>query len=149
MMEMYMRWILIVLFSNLRVDSQTEEGITRRDVFVSRTEKNSNQTLYVGIYDEGYKRPWSMLGMTSRDGGRTFSAGEGPFVCADATLLYNLAHGCPDGSAVDDGKGGVHMVFDWNTNLGPTSKVRHLRIRKRLCAIHFPCLGQRFGLPAL
>ena len=44
MMEINLRWILIVLFSNLRVDSQTEEGITRRDVFVSRTEKNSNQT---------------------------------------------------------------------------------------------------------
>ena len=26
--------------------------------------------------------------------------------------------GCPDGSAVDDGKGGVHIVFDWSTGLG-------------------------------
>ena len=33
-------------------------------------------------------------------------------------LLFNKSHGCPDGSAVPDGAGGVHIVFDWSTGLG-------------------------------
>jgi hypothetical protein len=85
-------------------------------------QRNLNQTLYIGLYGSGYKAPWSMLGMDSNDGGRHWTASKGPLVCDGKTLLYNISHGCPDGSAVDDGKGGVHMVFDWNTNLGLGSR---------------------------
>ena len=37
---------------------------------------------------------------------------------AEQELLFNKSHGCPDGSAVADGAGGVHIVFDWSTGLG-------------------------------
>merc|ERR1712166_224218 len=84
--------------------------------------QNRNQTLYVGLYDTGYKRPFSMLAVESKSGGRSWSVSQGPLICDDKTTLFNISHGCPDGSAVDDGNGGVHMVFDWTTALGATSK---------------------------
>lgn len=76
--------------------------------------ENINQTLYVGLYGKDYAMPWSMLGLSSTDGGKEWAASKGALVCDSKTLLYNLSHGCPDGSAVDDGSGGVHMVFDWS-----------------------------------
>ena len=82
-------------------------------------ERNVNQTLYIGLYGDNYAKPWSMLGASSTDGGRSFEPSKKPLVCDGVrTLLFNLTHGCPDGSAVDDGRGGVHMVFDWTTALG-------------------------------
>jgi hypothetical protein len=73
----------------------------------------------------GYAKPYSMLGLGSTDGGHTFVPSTGPLVCSGNTTLFpgigpNGAGttGCPDGAAVDDGKGGVHMVFDWSTGLG-------------------------------
>ena len=74
-------------------------------------ERNVNQTIYIGLYGRNYAKPWSMLGASSTDGGRSFQLSKGPLVCDSRTLLFNLTHGCPDGSAVDDGHGGVHMVF--------------------------------------
>ena len=41
---------------------------------------------------------------------------------ADNGAHLSLTLGCPDGAAVDDGNGGVHMVFDWTTGLGAASK---------------------------
>ena len=81
-------------------------------------ERNINQTLYIGLYGRNYAKPWSMLGASSTDGGRSFQLSTGPLVCDSRSLLFNLTHGCPDGSAVDDGHGGVHMVFDWTDALG-------------------------------
>jgi hypothetical protein len=85
-------------------------------------QRNLNQTIYVGLYGAGYAYPWSMLGMGSTDGGHEWNVSKGPLVCDYKTLLYNISHGCPDGTAVDDGNGGVHMIFDWNTNIGASSR---------------------------
>lgn len=58
-----------------------------------------------------------MLAMGSSDGGATFT--ERSVVCGGANnTIFGRVHTCPDGSAVSDGHGGVHVVFDWSTGLG-------------------------------
>ena len=84
-------------------------------LFSGHPESAQNQTLYAGLYGQDYRPPMSMLGLVSTDGGATFAASPGPLVCDSRTLLYGIAHGCPDGSAIiDTDTHGVHMVFDWN-----------------------------------
>lgn len=60
-----------------------------------------------------------MLSMVSTDGGQTFS--QQAMVCGGGNkTVFGRAHNCPDGSAVGDGRGGMHVVFDWSTGLGAT-----------------------------
>ena len=54
---------------------------------------NRNQTLYVGLYDTGYRRPFSMLAVESTSGGRSWSVSKGPLICDDKTTLFNISHG--------------------------------------------------------
>lgn len=58
-----------------------------------------------------------MLAMASFDGGLSFD--EPHVVCGGTNFtIFGTDHLCPDGSAVNDGTGGVHVVFDWSTGLG-------------------------------
>ena len=47
---------------------------------------SANQTLYVGCYGTGYRKPFDMLAMSSTDNGRTFATSTRPFICGGQTL---------------------------------------------------------------
>lgn len=74
--------------------------------------------IYVGLYGAGYAKPWQMMAINRNKSGHWHQQG---LTCPYNRTLYGIAHGCPDGSAVDDGHDGAHMVFDWSTSLGGSS----------------------------
>ena len=76
------------------------------------------QALYIGLYAKGYVPapggPNSqMLALVSHDSGRTW--GNATTVCRGNASLYDRGGGTPDGSAVLDRQGGMHLVYDWGT----------------------------------
>ena len=106
--------------------------------------RNKPTVMYLGLYQQGYAAgrhacnlslseappggcAAAMLKLESDDHGATWAPATGgrtaqPLVCNGDPAGVDRGTGCPDGStALDPGTGGVHLVWDWNVDLGDAS----------------------------
>ena len=106
--------------------------------FLAGRRWNQPGRIYVGLYQQDYKVgrtacnytgasaggcAAAMLQLQSDDQGeswRPWPAAD-PLACSGDPASFDKGTGCPDGSTAAAADGGVHLVWDWNVDLGDSS----------------------------
>ena len=101
--------------------------------------RNKPAIMYVGLYPRGYgaghavcnyttlgasgECAMTMLQLQSDDHGKSWAPwpADDPLACKGERDSFDRGTGCPDGSTAAGPNGGVHLVWDWNVDLGDSN----------------------------